>query len=191
MTLLEAVAVVFGLLSVILSIRQNIWCWVAGLIQVLLYIVIFYRVHLYSDVILHIIYVVLNIYGWHYWRHGPANRNTLDVSRLSSRSIAGWVLVSLCASAVWGWGMSTFTNAAVPYLNAFTAVTALIAQFLMTRKKIECWIFWIAVDVVAIGVYLYTALYLTVVLYASFMVMSSLGFVTWRKSLRAEDTQEE
>ena len=75
MSWMEAVAVVFGVACVWLTIRQSIWCWPTGLVQVFLYIFIFYEVKLYSDLILHVIYVGLQIYGWQHWLRGgnPAN----------------------------------------------------------------------------------------------------------------------
>jgi nicotinamide mononucleotide transporter len=183
MSLVEAVAVIFGLLAVGLSIRQNIWCWPAGLVQAALYILVFYQVNLYSDMVLHIIYVFLNVYGWRHWLHGSAERNALPVSRLTGYAVTGWSFTALAGAAVWGWGMANLTDAVLPYWNAFSAVTALIAQFLITRKKLEAWIFWIVVDIVAIGAYLYTGLYMTVLLYSCFMAMSVMGFFTWRRTI--------
>ena len=81
--------------------------------------------------------------------------------------------------------MKSFTDAAVPYADAFTTVTSLVAQWLMARKRLESWWFWIAVDVVAIGVYFYKQLYLTTGLYAVFLVLATIGFFAWRKGFRA------
>lgn len=86
MAWMEVVAVVFGLICVWLTIRQNIWCWPTGLVQVALYIIIFYQVKLYSDLILHILYVGLQIYGWHHWLHGGKQRAKLPVSTLGLRA---------------------------------------------------------------------------------------------------------
>ena len=184
MTWIEAIAVVAGLVCVALTVRQNVWCWPVGLIQVSLYIVIFYNVKLYSDMLLHGIYVVLQFYGWHHWLHGGEAQGRLAVSSLSVRSIAGWVAASALGCAAWGHAMASFTDAAAPYADAFIAVASLIAQWLMTRKNLESWFFWIAVDVVAIGVYLYKHLYLTAGLYALFLGLAVVGFFSWRKSMR-------
>ncbi|MGA1133103.1 MAG: nicotinamide riboside transporter PnuC [Prochlorotrichaceae cyanobacterium] len=90
MTGIEVIAVVFGLLCVWLTVRQNIWCWPTGLVQVTLYIVIFYQVKLYSDLILHILYVFLQIYGWYHWLHGGKTRSALRVSSATSIAFAPW-----------------------------------------------------------------------------------------------------
>jgi len=186
---IEVAATVFGLLCVWLTIRQNIWCWPTGLVQVLLFIVIFYEVKLYSDLILHVIYVVMQLYGWHHWLHGGRDRATLIVTGQSRSAVLTWVAVTICGTVGWGYAMASFTDAAVPYGDAFTTVASLVAQWLMARKKIESWFFWIAVDVVAIGVYLYKALYVTSGLYAVFLVMATAGYFAWTKSLAGESVK--
>jgi nicotinamide mononucleotide transporter len=184
MTWIEATAVVFGLVCVWLTIRQNIWCWPTGLVQVALYIAIFYRVKLYSDLILHVIYVVMQVYGWYHWLHGGKNRGALPVSTLSLRARAAWPSTAIVGTLVWGYLMATFTDASVPYSDAFTTVASLIAQWLMARKRLESWFFWISVDVIAIGIYWYKGLILTSGLYAVFLVLATMGLFSWRKSMR-------
>lgn len=190
MTPIELIAVVFGLLCVWLTIRQNIWCWPTGLIQVALYVVIFFQVRLYSDAILNLIYVLLQIYGWYHWLHGGRDHGRLSVSRLSQRALLGWIVVAVASTAIWGWGMAAFTNAAAPYWDAFIAAASLIAQWLMTRKRLESWLFWISVDVVAIGVYIYKSLLLTAGLYAVFLVMATMGFFAWLSAIRSLSNED-
>ncbi len=157
MTSIEAVAVFFGLIAVWLNVKQNIWCWPAGLIQVSLYVFIFYHAKLYSDLILHVIYIFLQLYGWYHWRFGGIKHDRLKVSRLKPLIIFSWMIVAVIGTLVWGYIMLNHTDAALPYPDAFTTVASLIAQFLMTRKNIESWILWVIVDIVAIGVYYYKA----------------------------------
>jgi nicotinamide mononucleotide transporter len=198
MSWIEAIAVIFGLLCVGLTIRQNIWCWPTGLVQVLLYIVIFYQVKLYSDLLLHVVYVGLQLYGWHHWRTGgqPQNQSQaqqpsrpdvtkLAVTQLGDRPLAGWIFVTLVATALWGWGMGSLTDATLPYWDAFTTVASLSAQWLMTRKRLESWLFWIAVDVVAIAIYFHKSLWLTSGLYGVFLVMAIAGYRAWRHACSA------
>lgn len=185
MTWIEAIAVVFGLACVWLTVRQSIWCWSTGLVQVVLFIFIFLQARLYSDVILHCIYVVLQVYGWHHWLYGGPDHQNLRVSRLSRRGFLGWVLLCGVGTAALGWSMTTFTDAALPYPDAFTTVASLIAQWLLTRKKLESWLFWIIVDVVAIGIYFSKSLFLTTGLYAVFLLMATMGLLAWRKSMKA------
>jgi nicotinamide mononucleotide transporter len=186
MTYIEAIAVVFGVLCVWLTVRQNIWCWPTGLVQVLLYIIIFYQVKLYSDLILHVIYVGMQIYGWYHWLHGGKAHGKLPVSKLTSIGRLIWTAVVIAGTLMWGYLMASLTNASVPYGDAFTTVASLVAQWLMARKRLESWIFWICVDIAAIGIYLYKGLFLTSGLYTVFLVLATTGLFAWRKSLRQE-----
>ena len=183
MTFIEGVAVIFGLVCVWLTVRQNIWCWPTGLVQVSLYVFIFYQVKLYSDLMLHFVYIGLQIYGWYHWLHGGKNRANLPVSKLGSRSRIAWALIAIAGAGGWGYLMATYTDAAVPYGDAFTTVASLIAQWFMARKRLESWLFWIAVDVVAIGIYWHKSLYLTSGLYVVFLVLATIGWFEWRRTL--------
>lgn len=184
MSIIEIVAVIFGLIAVWFNVKQIIWCWPAGLIQVSLYVIIFYQAKLYSDLILHIIYIVLQLYGWYSWLYGGEKHSALKVSHLSIKNFNLWLVFVAVATLIWGYLMATNTDAALPYPDAFTTVTSLVAQYLMTRKKLQSWVLWIVVDVVAIGVYFYKALYLTTGLYAVFLVMSAIGYSRWAKDLQ-------
>lgn len=184
MTWTETIAAIFGLICVWLVVRQSVWCWPAGLVQVSLYVVVFFRAKLYSDFVLHIVYVALQFYGWFHWQYGGDDRGELKITRLNSAGFVGWTSASIALSIVWGHAMATFTDAALPYLDAFIAVASLVAQWLMTRKILESWLFWIVVDVVAIGVYLQKSLYVTAGLYFVFLMLATIGYFEWRKSER-------
>lgn len=183
MSPVEIVAVVFGLLAVWLTTRQSIWCWPAGLVQVALFIFVFWDAKLYSDVILHVVYVVLQVYGWVHWKYGGVHRAELPVIRLHPVVAGAWVVAIAAGTLAWGYGMASFTDAALPYWDAGIAVASLVAQYLMTRKYIENWVVWMGVDVVAVGVYGVKELYLTAGLYAVFFVLCVIGLRSWWKSM--------
>lgn len=182
MTLIELIATIFGLLCVGLTIRQSIWCWPAGLVQVALYVCVFYEAKLYSDVLLHLVYVVLGIYGWYHWLRGGPREDGLPVTRLAAMPFAGWLLVAAMGAAGLGYLMSRWTDASLPYWDAAIAAMSLVAQYLLARKVLQNWLLWIAVDVVAIGVYGAKGLYITTGLYAVFLVMATMGWFAWKRS---------
>ena len=185
MSPLELVAVCCGLACVWLTIRRNVWCWPVGLAQVCLYVVIFYRVKLYSDLILQFAYVVLQIYGWRQWtRTGAAGaeESAVPVRRLPGRALAGWVAAIAAGTLLWGAGMARWTDAALPYGDAFTTVASLAAQWLLARRAVESWLLWLAVDVVGVGIYFEKELYLTAGLYAVFFGMATAGYLAWRRA---------
>jgi nicotinamide mononucleotide transporter len=180
----EIVAAIFGVISVFLSVRQNIWSWPTAIVNVGMYIFVFFRSKLYADTGLQVVYVVLNFYGWYQWLYGGKNRTELPVSRTPARLGAFLVVIGAVSTAI----MGTFlghTADALPFMDALTTSTSLVAQWMMTRKLLENWIIWVAVDVVYIGMYIYKDLYVTSLLYAVFLVLSVMGYREWKKSFAA------
>ena len=190
MSPVEIIATACGVLCVWLTIRQNVWCWPVGLVQVTLFTWVFYRARLYSDVVLHVIYVALGIYGWYHWvrggRDARATNDALPITRLRAGAAALWACAAAAVTAMWGYGMARFTDASLPYWDAAIAVLSLVAQFLLTRKVLENWLFWIVVDVLAVGVYAAKSLYLTAGLYALFLVLAVVGWLQWRRSFHRQ-----
>ena len=182
---LEFVAVVFGVVSVYLSVRQKVWSWPTALVNVALYFVLFFRSGLYSDMALQAVYFALSIYGWYEWLYGGEGRTTLTVSRTTPRT---WAVLSVVGVAFWivdGALTSRLPGAVAPYLDAATATTSLVAQYMMTRKLLENWIVWIVVDVVYVGMFIWRGLYLTAANYAIYLVLAVLGYLAWKRSLEA------
>lgn len=183
MSSLEIIAALFGVVSVFLSVRQNIWSWPTAIVNVGLYIVVFYETKLYADTGLQVVYVVLNAYGWYHWLYGGKNRTELPVTRTGAKT--GLILAGIVAAGaiLIGTLLSRNTDAALPYVDALTTSTSLAAQWMMTRKLLENWIVWVAVDVVYIGMYINKSLHVTAVLYFIFLVLSAVGYFQWRRSL--------
>jgi nicotinamide mononucleotide transporter len=181
----EIVAALFGVVSVFLSVRQNIWSWPTAIVNVGMYIVVFYRSRLYSDTGLQVVYVVLNFYGWYQWLYGGKNRTELPVTRTSGRLWAILAVVGALSTVALGTFVSRNTDAALPYMDALTTSTSLVAQWMMTKKLLENWIIWVSVDVVYIGMYIYKDLRVTALLYAVFLALSVMGYIQWKRTLTA------
>jgi nicotinamide mononucleotide transporter len=187
MSSIEIVAAAFGVISVFLSVRQNIWSWPTAIVNVGLYIIVFYESKLYADTGLQVVYVVLNAYGWYHWLYGGKNRTELPVTRTPARLWLLLVALGATGTALIGTLLSQKTDAALPYVDAMTTSTSLVAQWMMTRKLLENWIIWVAVDVVYIGMYIYKSLFVTAVLYLIFLILSAMGYVEWKRSLRVRE----
>jgi nicotinamide mononucleotide transporter len=191
MSTIEAVGAVFGFLCVVLYIRQNIWSWPVGLVQIALFIVVFYDARLYSDLVLHVIYLLMQVFGWYHWHKGGEQGAPLKVTRLTRTEIWLWAGSSIIGSLLAGYLMATRTDAAAPLPDAFVAVTSVVAQWLLTRKKLESWVFWFVIDLVAMGIYFYKALYFATALYALYLVLAVTGYLTWRKSCSSRTGEDE
>ena len=187
MFLVEVIATLLGVISVGLLVRQNIWCWPTGIVMVTLYIFIFYDARLYSDMGLQGAYVVMQAYGWWHWLHGREGEVELPVTRVTPSAASGWVAVGVFGTAGLGTVMARYTDADLAYWDAATTVMSLVAQYLQARKVLECWLVWIAVDVLAIGIYLYKDLHVTTLLYAVFLGLATWGYLSWLRSFRELD----
>src|SRR5258708_6986098 len=169
----EAGGVVFGILSVWLTTRENVWCWPTGLVTVSLYIIVFGQAKLYADMGLQVVYVALCLYGWYEWLHGGPGQGALRVSR--TPRTAGLAIAL-------GAALRGQPDAALPYLDSTTASFSLVAQWMQTRKWLETWVVWIAVDVVYVGMYVFKQLHPTAVLYAIYLALAVMGRRAWIKS---------
>ena len=184
---LEHIAVACGLANIYLTVRQNIWSWAFGAVMVSLYIYIFYNARLYSDAILNVFFLVMQFYGWYQWTRGPV-AHAVSLSPVKKLRARGWALTALGAvvgTAALGTAMDRFTDAALPYPDAFTTSLSVIAQFLLTRKILENWTLWIVADIIYVGMYANRGLSWTAGLYVVFLILGIKGYFEWRRSAAA------
>ena len=179
---LEVIAAAFGVISVYLSTRQNIWSWPTAIVNVALYTVVFYQGRLYGQMGLQPIYLALSVYGWYQWLHGGEQHTELRVSRAGPRLLGVLAVLSLVLWLALA-AVLRQTDAALPWLDALLTTTSLVAQWMMTRKILQNWLIWIAVDVVYVPMFVSQGLYATAVLYAAFLVLAVMGYAEWRRSL--------
>jgi nicotinamide mononucleotide transporter len=165
-------------------VRRSIWNYPFGIAMVVLFFFIFLKARLYSDALLQIFFVVIQLYGWWNWHRNMAADDGVAIGRLDVRARLFWLAGTVAAATAWGLGMAYYTDAAAPVADAFIAGTSVAAQCLQSLRRIESWVLWIVVDVLAIGVYLWRDLAITSALYAIFLVMSVFGLIEWRRRLR-------
>jgi nicotinamide mononucleotide transporter len=182
---IEWIAAAFGAVSVWLSVRQNVWSWPTSIANNALYVLVFHGARLYADMGLQAVYIAIALYGWHHWLYGGAGHTELRVSRITRRELALLPPLAAAGTAVLGTLLARHTDAAVPYLDSGLTVCSLIAQWLMTRKVLENWALWVALDVVYVGLFIHRGLYPTALLYAVFLVLAGMGHVEWLRSWRA------
>ncbi|WLI87470.1 nicotinamide riboside transporter PnuC [Massilia sp. R2A-15] len=183
-TPLELISFVLSVATVLLNIRQNHWAWLFAIVSSAAYGVVFYDSRLYGDAGLQAVFIIVSFWGWYSWLHGGAQGQVLDVTRLDRRgwivSLAGWAAGFVLLS----WFLKTWTNTDVPHADGFLTAGSLLGQVLLSRKKVENWHAWIAVDVLYVGLYLYKHLVLTAILYAVFVVMAAIGLRAWSRVAR-------
>lgn len=183
MSPVEIGGAIFGLLAVWLTVRQNVWCWPTGLVNVALYAFVFFEAKLYADVGLQVVYFVLCAIGWWRWLHPGASRVELPVTRIGLREALGLGALGALGILAMGTFLATRTDASLPYWDSTTVVMSLIAQWLVTRKVLENWHLWIVADVLMVGIYSYKHLYVTTGLYVIFTLMAIQGLREWKRSM--------
>jgi nicotinamide mononucleotide transporter len=186
--MLEKIAAAFTLANVYLTARQNMWCWPLGVVAVSLSIYVFFLTKLYSDAGLNVFFLVMQFYGWFTWSRGGVDhsRSLAAVKQLTAKQW-GWTIAGvLGGTAVLGTAMHRYTDAALPYPDAFTTMLSVIAQFLLTRKILENWMLWILADILYVGIYSMKSLYWMAGLYVIFLALCVQGYREWKRSIDTE-----
>ena len=180
----EPLAVLTGIASVALTVRQHIANWPIGIVSVVLFLILFLGAGLYADSLLQVLYIGLGFYGWWHWLHGGPRGDDLPVTSASLRLRIVLVLGVVVAIVAFGAFLDASTDSTVPYPDAATTVLSVTAQWLLTRKLIESWPIWIfGVNVPYIAIYLYKGLAMTAALQLVFIALSIAGWAAWRRSM--------
>lgn len=182
-TWVEIVAFVLSIVMVLCNFRVDPMAWPLAIAASLLYALLFVHSRLYGEAGLQLVFVAVAFWGWRQWLRGRGDGNVaaLVVHRLSARQ--RWQLAA-ATLAVWpllGLLLQHSTDSDVPFLDALPTVGSIAGQFLLGRKVLENWAVWLAVNVVSVGLFAVKGLWLTVVLYAIFAVLSLVGWREWRR----------
>lgn len=175
----ELAGTIFSLICVYLAVRHNIWTWFYGFLGVVCFGYLFFEYQLYSDALLQIaFYAPMQLIGWYWWKN-EAEETT--VHTLNPRSLIWIIFGIIVATMINGQLMYSYTDASFPFIDAFTTWMSITAQILMVKKFWESWVFWVTMDVVAIGVYFAKGLMVTSGLYIIFLILASYGLYVWYK----------
>ena len=181
----ELIAVTLAVAYLVLAIRQNIACWSCAAVSTAIYVVLFFRANLYMESLLNVFYFGMAIYGWIVWRRGKAG-DDLPVSVWPAGTHSRAVLIIVCVSGLSGFLLERFTNAAYPYVDSATTFAAIWATFLVARKVLENWWYWLLIDIASIFIYWSQDLQLTSVLFAIYVIMIPFGLISWTRSWKEQ-----
>ena len=177
-----AVALAFGYL--LLAVRQNAWCWACSIASSGIYLLLFARGGLQMQAALQAFYIGMGIYGWRAWRGGvTAGAEALPVSRWSAARHAIGIALVLAISLLNGWIIARPDGGLVPYVDALVAWVSVLATWLVARKVLENWLYWIVIDTVAAALYWSQGFHATAVLFVVYVVIAVRGFFAWRADL--------
>lgn len=180
---LELAAVTLAVLYLLLAIRQNIWCWAAAAISTALYLFIMYEARLYAESALQVFYLAMAAYGWYEWRFGGSRHEGVQVTTWPARNHVVAVLVVFALVLASGGLLQRYSDAALPFADAFTTWGAVVATWMVARKILENWVYWFVIDSVSVYLYLSRELYFTAVLFVAYLVMIVFGYRSWKRSM--------
>ncbi|AXH09289.1 nicotinamide mononucleotide transporter [Malaciobacter halophilus] len=179
---LEAIAMFLSILYLLLAIKQNVWCFVAAFFSTLIYTIIFFDASLLMDSFLNAYYLIMAIYGWYSWKYTNSNKKAeLKISTLGINKNIKAIFLLTTLSLVLGYYMKNYTNADYAYLDTFTTVFAIFNTYLLAKKVIENWLYWIVIDAISIYIYINKAFYLTAILFTIYTILAIVAFIKWKK----------
>lgn len=185
---LEAAGVAFGLAYLVLAIRESLWCWPAAFVSSALTVVVMIEAKLYAESALNVFYAGMAVYGYVQWRYG-GRREGHDELPIGTWPLRTHVLAvggTLAAAAVLGGWLASRTDAAFPYADAFVTVGSVVTTYMVAKKLLENWAYWLAIDSLSAYLYLERGLYLYFGLFALYLVLVVIGWIRWQRDWHAQ-----
>lgn len=182
----ETLAVVLAIAYLLLAMRENILCWYAALASTAIYTLLFWDVGLLMESALNVYYMGMAVFGWYSWRYGGEAHEGVAIktwhwsTHMVAISAIGFVTM------LSGYVLSRTTQAALPYLDSFTTWASVLTTFMVARKVLENWLYWIVIDAVSIYLYIDRGLDQTAALFAAYVVIAVFGWFTWRRHHRQQ-----
>jgi len=175
---LESIAVLFSIIYVILVAKESIWCWTAAIISVSLYIFICYEAKLYAETALQFFYLIMAVAGYFFWKESP-DKKQLDIKELSIGNHALILFAGIIFTLILGYVLTIYTQAKLPLLDSFTTIFSIIATFMVIKKILENWLYFIAIDLVSIHLYNTRDLQQTAILFVLYAIIACVGYYNW------------
>jgi len=183
-SILEIIAVFFGLLSVWYAKKADIKVYPTGIISVVIYVYICVGVKLYADMGINFVYFIMSIYGWYTWTRKDASRKILPISFCTKKEHLANGIMLLVFLVALIYVLTNFTDSNVPVWDSITTSIFIVGMWLMAQKKIENWIYWIIGDAISIPLYAYKGLVLTSFQFTIFLILAIMGYIEWKQKYK-------
>ena len=184
---IEIIAVVLAILYLVLAVKQNILCWVCGIISSALYFFIMRSAGLYMEAYLQIFYVFMGFYGWSQWKKETINKENFVVHTWSKLHHFFALSMILILSFLSGTLLSTFTDSSLPFLDALVTWGAVVATYMVAKKLLENWIYWLVIDSISIFLFISRGLFPTAFLFGIYIIIIIYGYRSWSKKLQEDN----
>lgn len=187
---LELVSVAFGLTYVVLASRENSWCWPAAFIGTGTAIFLFWDASLVMESALNVYYLAMAIFGWWQWQKGGVAKTKLGISSLDIRHHLLLILLIIILTLTSGYLLTNNSNAALPYVDSFTTWSAVITTWMIAKKILENWLYWIVIDSVSVWLFIERDLYLYAALFFIYTIVAIFGYYFWLRSYSTTQSNE-
>lgn len=182
---LEIIAVIFGFLSVWFSKENKIWVFPTGMISTSIFVYLLLKWGLLGDMMINAYYFAMSIYGWYIWTRKIDETTVTPISRINSKEKKNAIILCITTLVFVFIIYKTFDKwtSWVAYVDTITTAIFFVGMWLMAKRKIENWIFWILGDIISVPLYLYKGLAFTSLQYLGFTFIAIFGYIAWKKSL--------
>ena len=182
--ILQVVGVVLGLLYLWLEYRADIRLWIVGLAMPVVHGVLYYKSGLYADFAMQTVYIAAGLYGLTAWSRRSKTQPEKAAISIGHTPLYGWAAAAAAYAVLHAaiyWVLVRFTDSSVPFWDSMTTALCIVAYWMLSRKYVEQWLVWLAVDAITVGLYLFKGIPLTASLYALYCVLAVAGYMRWRK----------
>lgn len=181
---IETVGVIFGIISVYLTVKENPWCWFFGIINILFFGWIFFQTSIYGQFTLQVFFFVLNLYGGYEWVYGKKENEKLKISHLEKKFFLPVFAILILLTFFLDWGIKVFSKREnFTLLDSIITSLSFMAQFFLAKKILESWILWIIVDILSVFLFIQTELYKISFFYFLLLILATNGYIAWKKKI--------
>jgi len=186
---IEIIGAVLALIYLFLEIKRKWFLWIVGIVSSALYVYIFFEAKLYAQTGLNFYFILMNIYGLYCWKFiTKQNDENLGFHHINSKTLYSLIFIFIILFASVLVVLKQIENAEAPVPDALIAALSIIATWMVAKKIVECWYIWIFANIFATFLYFHQKLYPTAVLFTVYSVLSFVGLIEWRKSVKKNDT---
>ena len=182
-TIIESLAVFFSIIYVILAAKKNIWCWASAIISVSLYIYICYTAQLFAETGLQIFYLLMAFYGYYSWNK---TGSSFKITEWSIKKHISILIFGAILTFFIGFYLSIYTSSKMPIVDSLTTVFAIFATYMVTKKILANWLYWIVIDIVSVYLYFSRDLHLTALLFIIYTIIAFFGYFNWLKMMQKD-----
>ena len=188
MSVWEILAVFFGIAYILFAAKESLWAWFFGFLSTIIYTILFWEGALVSSSLLNFYYMIMAVYGFILWRSGGEKGDELEISRWSVKKNVTVIVSGLIIAIFLAYLSDTYTEAKFPYLDTFVMVFSVIATWMLAKKVLETWIYWMVVDSAAIVLYWKSGYLATILLFVLYVILAFYAYTSWWKTYHESRT---